>query len=80
MHHRVNTELDESLVRRARLESLRQGRPFDQILEEALERYLNEKGISQRDLSVVAETWGALSVKRDLLESILEEDDGLFGA
>ena len=80
MNQRVSTELEADLVRRARLESVRQGKPLDQILGEALERYLDEKGVSRQRSGVVAGSWGALNVKREVLEDLLDEDNGLFDA
>lgn len=80
MNQRVSTELEADLVRRARLESVRQGKPLDQILGEALERYLDEKGVSRQRSGVVAGSWAALNVKREVLEDLLDEDHGLFDA
>jgi hypothetical protein len=80
MNQRVSTELEADLVRRARLESIRQGKPLDQILGEALELYLDEKGVSRKQSGVVSGSWGALNVNREVLEDLLDEDNGLFDA
>ena len=80
MNQRVSTELEADLVRRAKLESIRQGKPLGQILGEALERYLDEKGASHQRPGIVASSWGTLNVKREVLEDLLDEDNGLFDA
>lgn len=80
MTQRVSTELEVDLVRRAKLESIRQGKPLDQILGEALERYLDERGVSHQRSGVVADSWATLKVKREVLEDLLDEDYGLFDA
>lgn len=79
MHQRISTELDESLVRRARLESVRQGRPFDEILKEALERYLGETAVrTHGNESVVRNSWASIPIGKEMLRKILEEEDGFL--
>ena len=78
MHQRVSTELDDNLVRRAKLESIRQGRPFDEILKEALELYLRDR--AQGNEGIVKKSWAALPLEDDALRKILEEEDGFLDA
>ncbi len=78
MHQRVSTELDDSLVRRAKLESMRQGRPFDEILREALELYLRDRG--QGNEGIVKKSWAVLPIEKETLREILEEEDGFLDA
>jgi hypothetical protein len=81
MHQRISTELDENLVRRARLESVRQGRPFDEILKEALERYLGETASrAQSGEGVVKKSWASIPIGKETLRKILEEEDGFLDA
>lgn len=74
MHQKVTANLDENLVRRARLESIRQSRTFDEILQEALELYLEGRAPGA---GIVARTWAVLPVERNKLREILEEDSFL---
>ncbi|MEA2602552.1 MAG: hypothetical protein QOF89_3544 [Acidobacteriota bacterium] len=78
MHQRVSTELDDHLVRRAKLESIRQGRPFDEILGEALEIYLRDR--SQRNEGIVKKSWAVLPMEKETLRKILEEEDDFLDA
>jgi hypothetical protein len=81
MHQRISTELDENLVRRAKLESVRQGRPLDEILKEALERYLGETAArAQGNEGVVKKSWASIPIGKEMLRKILEEEDGFLDA
>src|SRR5438093_9666896 len=77
---KVSTLLDEHLFRRAKLESVRQGRQVSEILGEALERYLGERGSRQATTSVVADTWGVLKLDRRTIDRLLVHEGGLFDA
>jgi hypothetical protein len=78
MHQRVSTELDDHLVRRVKLESVRQGRPFDEILREALEIYLRDRG--QRNEGIVKKSWAVLPMEKETLRKILEDEDDFLDA
>jgi len=82
MHQRISTELDENLVRRAKLESVRQGRPFDEILKEALERYLGETAVraAQGNEGIVKKSWASIPIGKEALRKMLEEEDGFLDA
>jgi hypothetical protein len=75
---KVNADLDAGLVRKAKREALRQGKELSEILEEALDRYLIERG-SPRG-GVVAASWGAIKADAETVKRILDEEDGLFDA
>jgi len=77
---KVSTLLDEHLFRRAKLESVRQGRQVSEILGEALERYLGERGSRRATTSVVADTWGVLKLDRRKIDRLLVDEGGLFDA
>ena len=78
MRRKVSTLLEESLFRRAKLESVRQGKQISQILGDALEDYLDQKNPSSGGLNIVDETWGALKIdKKRLLRLMTEEADFL---
>jgi hypothetical protein len=75
---KVSTVLDEHLFRRAKLESVRQRKPLSELLGEALERYLAEKGNRSTTIGVAAETWGSLRIGRAELDQLLADEVGLF--
>jgi len=75
---KVSTLLDEHLFRRAKLESLRQRKQVSEILGEALERYLREKGSRAATTGVVAESWGVLQLDRRRVKRLLVDEGGLF--
>ena len=77
---KISTLLDPALFRRVKLESVIQGRQINEILGEALEFYLRERGSTGTVSSVVAGSWGALRLDVDRVKSILEDEDGLFDA
>ena len=73
---KVNADLDAGLVRKARREALRQGRELSEILEEALDRYLIERG-SPRG-GVVAASWAAIKADEETVKLVLDEEDDLL--
>lgn len=76
----MSTLLEEALFRRAKMEAVRQGKQFSQVVGEALEVYLSEKSKITGGTGVVAESWGALKAKPNVVRRILKEEDGLFDA
>ena len=79
MHRRkVSTILDAHLFRRAKLESVRQGRTMSSILGEAIERYLAESGSRRATAGVASETWGALRLDPREVRRILTDEEGLL--
>jgi hypothetical protein len=77
---KVSTLLDEHLFRRAKLESVRQGKQVSEILGEALERYLGESGGRAATTGVAAESWGVLKLDRRKVDRLLVNEGGLFDA
>jgi hypothetical protein len=75
MRRKVSTIMDESLFRRAKLESARQGRPMSALLEEALERYFSGPKAAEPRHQSVAESWGAMALPADVVREIMEEDN-----
>ncbi len=80
MKQKVSTLLDSTLFRRVKLESVVQNKQINEIMGEALELYLRERGSAGAAGSVVADSWGALRLDRDQIKSILEEENGFFDA
>ena len=77
---KVSTILDEHLFRRAKLESIRQGKQVSEILGEALERYLAKTGSRSVTAGVVAETWGVLKLDRRKIDRLIADEEGLLDA
>ena len=77
MRKKVSTLLDETLYRRAKLESVVRGKQISEIIGEALEKYLDERKVPGQGLGVVAETWGSLSLSAEELREIMAEEDWL---
>ena len=77
---KVSTLLDEHLFRRAKLESVRQGKQVSEILGEALERYLGATGSRLATSGVVAESWGVLKLDRRKVERLISAEEGLLDA
>jgi len=68
--------MDESLFRRAKLESVRQGRPLSAILEAALAAYLsNDAGHRASSGSLVDASWGAFALPLEVVRAVMEEED-----
>ena len=78
MKRKVSTLLEESLFRRVKLESARRGKQISEVVGEALEEYLGEKGRREASAGFVTESWGALYLPAEAVREILEEEDGLF--
>ena len=80
MEHKVSAVLDETLVRRAKIESIRQGKPFGSLLGEALEFYLDEKGNTSQREGIAAASWAILKLDAGTLKDLLEIEDGFLDA
>ena len=78
MRQKVSTVLDGHLFRRAKLESLRQGKPISSVVGEALEQYL--AGSHRPSTGVVAGTFGILALDRRTVTRLVSEEDSLFDA
>jgi hypothetical protein len=79
MRRKVSTVLEESLFRRAKLESVRQGRQVSEIIGEALERYLDSSGSPRGSGGAVASSWASLRVHPRKVRQIVEEEDEVLG-
>lgn len=77
---KISTILDEHLFRRAKLESVRQGKRFSEILGEALEQYLTGTGSRRASTGVVADSWGVLKVDRATVTRLLAHEEVLLDA
>jgi hypothetical protein len=80
MKQKVSTLLDTALFRRVKLESVLRSKQINEIVGEALELYLRERGSAPAAGSVVAESWGALKLDAGEVRRLLEEEDGLLDA
>lgn len=68
---KVGTTLEETLYRRAKEAARLQGRSLNEVIEEALERFLERRAPR---VSIVAETRGMFKVSAKALRAVLEED------
>lgn len=71
MKRKVGTTIDEGLYQRVKDAARAQGRSVNEILAEALERFLNSRSSPS---SVVRETRGAFKVSARTLRAVMEED------
>jgi hypothetical protein len=78
MDHKVSAVLTEDLVRRAKIESIRQRKPFGSLLGEALKFYLDEKGSPTGKERVSAASWATLKLDAKTLKNLLEQEDGFL--
>ncbi len=71
MKRKVGTTIEEALYRRAKEAAREQGRSFNELIEEALERLLDRR---PHRTSIVSETSGMFKVSARALRTVLEED------
>ncbi len=74
MRRKVGTTLDSTLYRRAKEAARRQGRNINEVIEEALARFLL---MENTRASVAAQTKGSFKVSAKALRAVLDED--LYG-
>ncbi len=74
MKKKISTILDDALVRRTKIEALRQDKQISEVIGEALETYLAEKGSPRGPGGVVANSWGVLALPRERVDEILSEE------
>jgi len=77
MKTKIGTALDHELIRRARSIAAREGKRFNEVLEEALSDHLRRKSAGGT-ASVVARTAGSLKSSRRNVDRILREEPGIF--
>lgn len=80
MRQKISTLIDPGLYRRVKLESVRMNKQISEIVGEALERYLEERGQGPPASGVVEETWAAIELPATEVMAILEEEEGLLDA
>lgn len=78
MRRKLSTILDENLVRRAKLEAVRQEKQLNELIAEALEAYLTRNGAPQGVGGVVNATFGAISLPSATVTEILRDEGGLL--
>ncbi|MGH2374220.1 MAG: DUF6364 family protein [bacterium] len=71
MKRKVGTTIEETLYRRAKEAAREQGRGLNEMIEEALERFLDSRAPRT---SIVAETRGMFKASAKALKAVLEED------
>lgn len=75
MRRKIGTTLDATIYQRAKEAARRQGRSVNEVIEEALARYIASD--SSR-LSLVEQTRGSFQVSEKTFRAVLEED--FYGA
>ena len=80
MGQSVHAILDDALFRRARLESERQRKRMEDIVKEALQRYLDQQESLQSRGGVVAASWGALKFDKKAVRDLLENEPDFLDA
>ena len=75
MKKKVSTVIDENLFRRTKLEALRQDVQISDVIGEALEAYLAEKGSPRAPGGAVARSWGAIPLSKDEVVAILADEE-----
>jgi hypothetical protein len=78
MKTKVGTVLDAGLLRQARTIAAREGKRFNQVLEEALAEHLKRKSAGTGG-GVAARTAGSLKLSRQQVNRILRDEPGIFG-
>ena len=80
MRRKVSTLLEETLYRRVKVESSRQGKQISALIGEALELYLKQSSNSERGLNVVAESWAILKMPESRVKAIVQEEGDFLDA
>lgn len=80
MKQKVSTLMDSALYQRVKLQSVVQNKQINEVVGEALELYLRERGAPPGIGGAVAASWGALPLDRDLVQAIVKDEDGLLEA
>ena len=75
MKKKVSTILDEGLFRRTKLEALRQDVQISDVIGDALEAYLAEKGSPRGPGGAVASSWAAIPLAKGQVDAILRDEE-----
>lgn len=74
MKKKIGTVLDERLLTAAKVLAAKEHKKLSQVIEEALIEYLRR----WRGRGIVAKTQGALKASPKVVQTILEEEEGVF--
>jgi len=80
MRIKISTLLEDSLFRRTKMESARQGKQISEVVAEALDLYLSQKGRSIAGTGAVSESWNVLPLAPRKIRRILDEEDGILSS
>lgn len=72
---KIGTVVNENLLTAVKVLAAREHKKLSQVIEEALIQYLQR----QRGRSIVMQTQGALKAPPEVVQAILEEEEGVFG-
>ncbi|MGH9457331.1 MAG: hypothetical protein ACRD2J_06775 [Thermoanaerobaculia bacterium] len=75
---KISSVIDAELFRRAKIEAVRQDRPLADLLAEALERYLADRGAPRGEGSVVGRTWASIEASPSVVRRVLDEEESLL--
>lgn len=70
MRRKIANTISDELYRALKERALREGKPINRLMEEALRAYLGRS----KERSVVQETYGSLSVPRSVAREVAEAD------
>ncbi|MBW3566090.1 MAG: hypothetical protein KY459_15375 [Acidobacteria bacterium] len=75
MRKKVSTVIEESLFRRTKVEALRQEVQISDVITDALEAYLDQRGSPRGPGGIVAQSWRSIPLARSLVEMIMDEEE-----
>jgi hypothetical protein len=78
MKQKFSTIIEVGLLRKLRLESVKQGKQINELVSEALEYYLRRPKTPAERPGVVASTWDSMPVDRKTLRKLMQEEESLF--
>lgn len=75
MKKKISTIIDDQLFKRTKLEALRQDVQISDVIGEALEAYLAEKGSPRGPGGAVASSWASIPLAKDQVDAILADEE-----
>jgi len=74
MKKKIGTIMEEEIFNQAKLIALKEGKKLNQLIEDALKTYIQEKDAGRRDKSIVQATKGVFKVDKKIVDEILRQE------
>lgn len=74
MKKKIGTIMEEGILTRAKWIALKEGKKLNQLIEDALKTYIQERDVGRRGKSIVQATKGVFRADKKIVDEILRQE------